>query len=570
MTMSTNSIPASAIVSVTPNVISAGGIGLALVGLFLTANTRVPIGTVAAFTSANAVSSYFGPSSAEYGLAVTYFNGSDGSPIKPGQILFTQYPTVAVPAYLRGGNVSGLSLAALQAITGTVIITVNGTVVTSASLDLSGAASFSAAADLITAALDWADANFTAAIAGTTLTVSAVADGALAVGQVVVAAGVTAGTKIVALGTGTGGTGTYTVDTSQTVASRAMSAGLLTAGFDSTAGAFVITGGTPVATGTITVASGTAATALKLTAATGAVTSQGAAAGIPGTAMDAVTAETQNFATFTTVFEPSTDDCVAFAAWANGRTSRFAYILWDTDAAPTTNTDTTSAGQLIVAAGYGATVPVYAPTNGVGMAAFIMGAIASIDFNRVNGRTNLAFRSAAGLVADVTNETVAANLIANGYNYYGAYATAADGFVIFYPGSVTGDFLWLDTLVNEIWMTNAFQLALMSMLVAFPSIPYNAQGYAMVEQTLLDPIYAAVNFGAIRAGVPLSQQQKAEINNAAGTTDASVTVETVGWYLQVQPASSQVRAERGSPPITFWYTDGQSIQKIALNSLEIQ
>jgi len=64
---------------------------------------------------------------------------------------------------------------------------------------------------------------YTAAISGTTMTVSAVSSGVLSVGQAVVRAGVvTAGTIITALGTGSGGVGTYTVSTSQTVASGAM------------------------------------------------------------------------------------------------------------------------------------------------------------------------------------------------------------------------------------------------------------------------------------------------------------------------------------------------------------
>lgn len=73
-------------------------------------------------------------------------------------------------------------------------------------------------------------AAFTADIALTTLTVTAVASGTLAVGQVVYGTGVAAGTFITALGTGSGGTGTYTVGTSQTVASRAMTSGDLPTG----------------------------------------------------------------------------------------------------------------------------------------------------------------------------------------------------------------------------------------------------------------------------------------------------------------------------------------------------
>lgn len=67
-----------------------------------------------------------------------------------------------------------------------------------------------------------AEASFTADISGTTMTVSAVASGSVLVGAVVSGTGVTAGTRITAYGTGTGGTGTYTVDTSQTVSSTAM------------------------------------------------------------------------------------------------------------------------------------------------------------------------------------------------------------------------------------------------------------------------------------------------------------------------------------------------------------
>lgn len=67
-----------------------------------------------------------------------------------------------------------------------------------------------------------AAAVFTAAITGTTLTVASVASGTLYLGQTVQGAGVTANTMITAFGTGTGGAGTYTVSTSQTVASITM------------------------------------------------------------------------------------------------------------------------------------------------------------------------------------------------------------------------------------------------------------------------------------------------------------------------------------------------------------
>lgn len=69
-----------------------------------------------------------------------------------------------------------------------------------------------------------AGAVVTGAIAATTLTVSGVSSGALAVGMPLSGANVTAGTYITALGTGTGGTGTYTVTPSQTAASATVNA----------------------------------------------------------------------------------------------------------------------------------------------------------------------------------------------------------------------------------------------------------------------------------------------------------------------------------------------------------
>jgi len=69
-------------------------------------------------------------------------------------------------------------------------------------------------------AVSTATTSFTASIASTTMTVTAVGSGVIAVGQVITGTGVTAGTTILAQLTGSAGsTGTYTVSASQTVAS---------------------------------------------------------------------------------------------------------------------------------------------------------------------------------------------------------------------------------------------------------------------------------------------------------------------------------------------------------------
>ena len=78
----------------------------------------------------------------------------------------------------------------------------------------------------------------TATIAGTLMTVSAVASGVLHVGQTISGVGVTLGTIITALGTGTGGVGTYTLSVGSTVAVGVTMYGLNFSVLPSTDGAF--------------------------------------------------------------------------------------------------------------------------------------------------------------------------------------------------------------------------------------------------------------------------------------------------------------------------------------------
>ena len=71
-------------------------------------------------------------------------------------------------------------------------------------------------------------AVFTGSISGTTLTVTAITSGAIALGQTLSGTGITSGTKILAFQSGAGGNineaGTYTLNISQTVASTTINA----------------------------------------------------------------------------------------------------------------------------------------------------------------------------------------------------------------------------------------------------------------------------------------------------------------------------------------------------------
>jgi hypothetical protein len=407
------------------------------------------------------------------------------------------------------------------------------------------------------------------------LDVTNVASGTLSIGQTIAGGGVAAGSVIVGDGSGEGLTGTYIISGSpQGIASESMT-GVATAPtvtFDSVSGALIVTSGITGVPSTVAFATGTLAADILMTQATGAILSQGAAAAVPSSFMNGITLITQNWADFMTAFDPDGGEGNAqkllFAEWVSTTNKRYAYICWDTDVVPTEEVPATeSLGYQIAEAELDGTCLIWGPDYT--KAAFICGAIASINFQATNGRITFAFKGQAGLTPDVTDETTADNLIANGYNFYGAYATADQQFLWFYPGSVSGEFEWLDSYVNQIWLNNALQLALMELLNQVNSLPYNAAGYALVEAACADPINNALNFGAIAPGVPLSSAQAAEVNNAAGSNIAP-TLSSRGWYLQVLPAQPQVRQARQSPPCNLWYMDGESIQRIVLNSVDVQ
>lgn len=490
-------IPASAYVKINPAVISGGGAALAMTAVMLTNNTAVPIGAVQPFPTANDVGIFFGPSSAEKALADVYFNGYDNSTAKPGNLYFAQYPMAPVAAYTRGASLADVTLDQLKAMTGTLIVTIDGTTKTSSVITLTAATSFSNAATIIQAAF-----------------------------------------------TSLGGTVTY----------------------DSVRQAFVITSSTTGAASTISYVTGTMANMIRLGQPMGAVLSQGAIAATPAAAMDAITAVTLNWATFMTLWEPVIADKLAFAAWTNAQGKRFLYSEWDTDITATQPGNASSFGVIVNTLNESGSSPFYGTAV---HAAFVCGTAASIDFTAANGRITFAYKSQGGLPASVTDGATAANLKTNGYNYYGYVATAADSFQFMMDGVVSGDFDYIDSYINQIRLNSQFQLALINLLIASTSIPYNDAGYSLIEAACMDPINEALNFGSMRPGVPLSAQQIALVNAAAGTKIDTV-LSSRGWYLQILPATAQVRAARGTPPIKFWYMDSGSVQHIEMASIAIQ
>lgn len=498
---------------VTPEVLAAGSGGTTLAGVVLTENAYAPLGSLLTFTSADDVGDYFGLTSLIYSGALLYFAGVQGMPQTPGILYVLGYNAAAAAAWLRGAGISTLTLTQLQAISGTLIVTVDGVVNTSSSFNLSSATSFSQAATTIAAA--FTTPNFAMA-------------------------------------------------------------------YDAQHGEFTITSNSTGASSAVSFATGTAATALGLSAAAGGQLSLGAIAQTPNGIMTQLLTLQKNWGVFTTDWEPVTADKLSFSSWTSATNGQYAYAGYDSDVNATTAGTTTTWIAQATAAGYGGSIPSWGGSVSSQNPAFLEAMLvlawaASLNFNQANGRTELDFRSpSAGLVPSVTSDAVYTALVTNGYNAYGDFASNSETDEWYFTGVVTGAFKWASSYVNQIALNSAIQAALVALLRAVPSLPYIANGYAMVEETLAGgtgntggPIQRFINFGAIRQGVTLSTSQIASLISAIGS-DVSNQLTAQGYYLQIQPASPSQRVARSSPPMTLWYTDGQSIQQLNIASINVQ
>lgn len=499
-------ISASQIVQINPSLLRPGGRDLELNGLILSTNESIPTGVVLPFSDPESVSDYFGSLADESNLAQIYFKGFDNSQIKPRALFIYKMIKEAVAPWVRGAK-NTATLAQIKALTdGTLNITIGIDKAELTAIDFSSITSFSDAANVIQTKLQAqspakssrADTNFTNA----------------------------------------------------------------TCTYSSLFNAFIITGGQTGSNLTISGISGTVATLLNLTDEAGAVTSSGSdIVSIPDT-MEAILTQTQNWATFTTLWMPSQDEVLDYASWANGKGVEYLYVYSDNNQALLEPGATNTIAAAIKGQNLGAVTGEYGDTR---YSAFVLGMIASIDFNRLNGAITTAFKSQSGLPSNVTTSLNALYLTEKGMNFYGDYASRNESFIFHYPGQMFGKYNYIDTYVNAIWFYNALQVSLLNGLNSVKRVPYTESGYTLIRAWLQDPVNRALNNGVIDPGVVLSESQKAAINREAGL-DISVSIEKSGYYIQVLDPGPQTRLTRDSATINLWYTYGGSIQRLEVSA----
>lgn len=272
--------------------------------------------------------------------------------------------------------------------------------------------------------------------------------------------------------------------------------------------------------------------------------------------MEGCVGSNSNFFSFMPVWQETSDESMELATWCNNQGTRFLYVMVDASNAGKTPNNSASLGKQV--ADFYGVAPTY---NTKALGAFTMGIAGSIDPAQNEGRKTWAFKQQSGLAYTVDNTSDANALLGNGYNFYGDYATASNEFKLFQNGQVSGIAKWLDTYYGQVFIRDGLQNAWINAMMMANTIPYNEAGYGVLRAAAMDTINTAVNAGFIREGVSLSEAQKTQVNTEAGL-DISGILSTQGWYLQILDPTAQVRSERGTPIVNFWYMDGGSIQKI--------
>lgn len=497
-------ISASQIVQVNPRLLKPGGKDLELNGLLLSLSETIPAGMVMPFGDPESVGQYFGLQSMEYRLASVYFLGYNNSFIKPRAFFVARRMAEAAAPWLRGGQIT-TTVAQLKSVTdGTLSISIGAHSATLTGLSFSAITSYSDAAVILQGAIR------------------------------VETAGETEWTEA-------------------------------TVAYDSLFDSFVVTGGAKGDEQAIDYAAGTVAEALLLTLAGGAVTSQGSDVQTETENMESILTQTTNWVTFTTAWQATQEEVLALGAWANGKNVAYLYVYHDTDKKLLQPGNRATIAQAVKDAQLSAIASEYGSAD---YAAFVLAMGASIDFNRIQGAITTAFKSQDGLSANVETSTDAINLLAQGVNFYGNYATRNDQFVFHYPGSMFGRYSFIDTYLNAVWINNALQVALMAGLTTAQRVPYVDEGYALIRAWLQDPINRGLRNGIIDPGVTLSELQKSQINREAGL-NISTEVQQNGFYVQVLDPAPNVRVQRGSPIVNFWYTYGGSVHRLEVASTAI-
>lgn len=340
--------------------------------------------------------------------------------------------------------------------------------------------------------------------------------------------------------------------------------------FDANASAFVFTSVDTGAASTTTFIGGTLAAGLKMTAATGAVISQGADILVGSEFMDNLVLLNQNWITFTTVNKLVTTAegsgrCSQLMLWAASK-ERYLYAGW-----ATTTADAIAFTEYADLLGLGFSISHYGENSDI--AAAFCGMVAAINFDAENGTIVFANKYQSGLEPSVFDGTTFDELKAARVNFYARMGLDNSQENAYIEGAMAGgEWPWADSVINQIFFMSQLQKSQFYLLRQVNKVPFNAYGQGLTSGANRDPINQALTNGTIQPGITLSEAQKVEIKSIVGTQYGAAAVaqlESIGWYEKIDYRSLAARASRNLP-VSIFYTDGGGVHTLTMPVYNIQ
>lgn len=331
----------------------------------------------------------------------------------------------------------------------------------------------------------------------------------------------------------------------------------------------IITSSTTGRNSTVGFGDGLLATDLRLSSEQGAIQSPSTTGQTLTDLLDGLRDKNNAFCSVFFTWTPTDAERLELANWATSMKEDVCVIINDTDNAAITQSSGSSFAEKMQLGSYTGVVPVY---NNLNLCALFASVPACWDFEKKGGRFTLAFRSSSLVTPNITDKAQFRALVANGYNFSTILASGTTEFRWSYNGVIVSPYGWLDSWFCQIWMRRTMQISYANCLQSKGQIPYNTTGESLLRSAVLPAINSFLNFGAIQTNITLDTYQITELKNQGLSQDQINTIVNVGYYLLIDVAntSAQTRAKRKSPKMSFWYTDGESIQQIVQDSIGIK
>lgn len=159
---------------------------------------------------------------------------------------------------------------------------------------------------------------------------------------------------------------------------------------------------------------------------------------------------------------------------------------------------------------------------------------AATNYANANSVQSYMFQIFPGIVPSVTTDSAANSYDSLSVNYYGQTQAAGQQLSFYQRGLMQGPStapLDMTTYVNELWLKDALQIALMNLLVNLLQLPANTQGEALALLAIQSVINQALNNGTISVGKTLTASQISYIGGVTNDNNAWYQVQNSGYWV---------------------------------------